>query len=136
MMAAYGMSPLHRKNGVSDERIEVVVAPRAGDMIELVQQGIFTKAIGERWDLLSGFPREKLREEPFGRAWKRQLGHHFFVVRLPQDLAPRTVEVLRSQDIHAVTLFLVLDRSADLVPEVFLTTDRRMREDAVIDGGD
>lgn len=121
MMAVYGMSPLYRKNSINAKRIDVVTAPRAGNMNMLAQQGLFTKAMNEPWDILSGLPREKLPSGPVGRAWKSQLDHHFFVAKLPHSLAPRAVEVLRSQGIHAATLFPGLDGAADLVREVFLT---------------
>jgi hypothetical protein len=118
-LAVFAMSKLSLDQGhhMSScvERVKVVAA---GNPNLVAQQGVLLRVLGDRIDILEGV---KATAKPLKYPRNRSLDDHFLKITLPWSEARELLRVLRSQEIHAASIYPGHVGVAELVREVFLT---------------
>jgi hypothetical protein len=103
-------------------RVERVKVGGAGNPNIVAQQGVLLRVLGERIDLLDGVvPVAKTLEYRPDKFEVRCLDSHFLRITLPWSESRELLRTLRSQELHAASIYPGYLGVAKLVREVFLT---------------
>lgn len=123
-LAVYAISTLYLNHSRSRLQVELVDVPAAGNPNLIAQQGLLLRFLRERRDLLDGVSVDErdVGYQP-GEVEGRAIDNHFLRFTLPWQLAGELLRVLRAQELHAAAIYPGHLGVAELVREVFLTSE-------------
>jgi hypothetical protein len=102
--------------------VEKLKVGGAGNPNLVAQQGVLLRVLGDRVDLLDGVvPTAKTLEYRPDKVEVRCLDNHFLRITLPWSESRELLRTLRSQELHAASIYPGYVGVARLVREVFLT---------------
>jgi hypothetical protein len=102
--------------------VEKLKVGGAGNPNLVAQQGVLLRVLGDRVDLLRDVvPTTKPLEYRPDQLEIHNLDNHFLRITLPWSESPELLRTLRSQELHAASIFPGYVGVAELVREVFLT---------------